>query len=211
MPSLAGLARALQMSPFLYKSSHIRALCDNIQPLIVDKTLDMIKNAIDGCLQECDATDFSRQVLANYWEDGMPLSSNRIIHDLLIILRNAGARVIAAAKPSESNKPIKMSETSLDKLHLTNNIENAWSDLMNKTAHNVQSLSQGLGEQDVKLTKMLRSIYVMSLGYFEDIKKYAERRENEGKRWSLDSYMNEIMGTSLVGIHVFFFVYSYLL
>ncbi|KAI9260781.1 hypothetical protein BY458DRAFT_258098 [Sporodiniella umbellata] len=92
LPSLAGLARALQLSPFLYKPSHIHALCDNIQPLIVNKTLDLIKNAIDGCLQECDENSFSRKVLGNYWEDGMPLSSNRIIHDLLIILRNACAR-----------------------------------------------------------------------------------------------------------------------
>ncbi|KAG1141414.1 hypothetical protein G6F38_008437 [Rhizopus arrhizus] len=197
LPSLAGLARALQMSPFLYKPSHIKALCDNIQPLIIDKTLDLIKEAIDTCLRECDSNDFSRQVLANYWEDEMPLSSNRIIHDLLIILRNVGARAIAAAKPTEDSQQIKLSDTQLDKLHLTNNIESAWSDLMKKTAHNIQSLSQGLNEQDVKLAKMLRGIYVMSLGYFEDIKKYAERRENEGKRWSLDSYMNEIMGTSL--------------
>ena len=32
----------------------------------------------------------------------------------------------------------------------------------------------------------------------EDIKKYAAKRDNEGKNWALDSYMTEIVGTSLV-------------
>ncbi|CAO3618813.1 unnamed protein product [Mucor hiemalis] len=193
LPSLAGLARALQVSPYLYKPVQLQSICENMHPLIVNQTLDNIRNAIDTCLSDHDEDSYSRRVLANYWEAGMPLSSNRIIHDLLIILRNVTARVIAITKPSKGS----VDKNDLKKLHLTTNIENAWSDLMKKTAGGVRPQEIDAGEMDKKLYKNLRGIYVMSLGYFDDIKKYAEKRENEGKAWSRDAYMKEIMGTSL--------------
>ncbi|KAI7904651.1 uncharacterized protein BX663DRAFT_324170 [Cokeromyces recurvatus] len=199
LPSLAGLARALQLSPYLCKAHQLQSICENIQPLIVDRTLDNIKNAIDTCLKECDGDSYSRRVLATYWEAGVPLSSNRIIHDLLIIFRNVTARVVAVSNPSDQ----KNGPTDLKKLHLTTNIEHAWSILMEKVARGVPSQNGGLMETDKKLNKNLRGIYVMSLGYFDDIRKYAEKRENEGKKWSPDSYMKEIMGTSLVSSHAF--------
>lgn len=174
-----------------------------MQPLIVDQTLDTIRNAIAACLQTDDEELYSRRVLANYWEAGMPLSSNRIIHDLLIILRNVTARVIALSTPSSSHEHINQNE--LTKLHLTTNIEDAWSILMKKVAEGVTPVDQELDEMDKKLSKQLRGVYVMSLGYFDDIRKYAEKRENEGKRWALASYMKEIMGTSLVSEKFFFF------
>ncbi|KAI8079556.1 uncharacterized protein B0P05DRAFT_541070 [Gilbertella persicaria] len=189
LPSLAGLARALQVSPYLHQPHQLQSLCENIQPLFVDSTLDHIKAAIDGCLKQSDKTSYSRRVLASYWEAGIPLSSNRIIHDLLIILRNVTARVIAddyAALPVE--------HTSTSQLHLTTHIEHAWSGLMKKVAGGFRPQDD---QVDQKLNKNLRGAYVMSLGYFDEIKRYAERRENEGKAWSLDSYMREIMGTSL--------------
>lgn len=194
LPSLAGLARALQVSPYIFKPAQLQKICENMQPLIVDQTLDNIRNAIATCLQESDEESYSRRVLASYWEAGMPLSANRIIHDLLIILRNVTARVIALSTPS----PEKISQKELNKLHLTTNIEGAWSGLMKKAAEGITPQDDKLNEMDKKLNKNLRGIYVMSLGYFDDIRKYAEKRENEGKRWSPDSYMKEIMGTSLV-------------
>jgi phosphatidylinositol 4-kinase len=197
LPSMAGLARALQVSPFLYKPYQLQSLCENMQPLIVDKTLDNIRNAIEACLQECDDESHSRLILASYWEAGTPLSSNRIIHDLLIILRNVSARVIALANPSNlANQNTDIIDSK--KLHLTVNIEEAWSDLMKKVADGVRPQDAESTEMDKKLNKNLRGVYVMSLGYFDDIRKYAEKRENEGKKWSFDSYMKEIMGTSLV-------------
>jgi phosphatidylinositol 4-kinase len=171
-----------------------------MQPLIVDKTLDNIRNAIDTCLKESDHEAYSRRVLATYWESGMPLSSNRIIHDLLIILRNVTARVVAVSKPAA------IDETDLKKLHLTNNIEHAWFDLMKKVAEGVRPQDDASNDMDKKLNKNLRGIYVMSLGYFDDIRKYAEKRENEGKKWSPDSYMREIMGVSLVSLRILFLV-----
>jgi phosphatidylinositol 4-kinase len=199
LPSLAGLARALQVSPYVCKAAQLQTICENMQPLIVDKTLDNIRNAIDTCLEQHDHESYSRRVLASYWEGGMPLSSNRIIHDLLIILRNVTARVIALSQPS--NEPII--RTDLENLHLTTNIEHAWSDLMVRAAEGVRPQEDESNDIDKKLNKNLRGIYVMSLGYFDDIRKYAEKRENEGKKWSPDSYMKEIMGVSLVCI-IFF-------
>lgn len=199
LPSMAGLARALQVSPFLYKSHQLLSLCENMQPLIVDKTLDNIRNAIESCLEECDDATYSRHVLASYWEAGTPLSSNRIIHDLLIILRNVSARVIALASPNNANNQ-NSDQIDSKKLHLTISIEEAWSDLMKKVADGVRPQDTESTEMDKKLNKKLRGVYVMSLGYFDDIRKYAEKRENEGKKWSLDSYMKEIMGTSLVSV-----------
>lgn len=203
LPSLAGLARALQVSPYLHQAAQLQKICENMQPLIVDKTLDNIRTAIDTCLAEPDHQTYSRRVLATYWESGMPLSSNRVIHDLLIILRNVAARVIALSKPT-NNECIE--ESDLKKLHLTINIEHAWSDLMKKVAEGVRPQDADLDEMDKKLNKNLRGIYVMSLGYFDDIRKYAEKRENEGKKWSPDSYMKEIMGVSLVSFHIIWFL-----
>jgi phosphatidylinositol 4-kinase len=173
-----------------------------MHPLIVDKTLDNIRNAIDTCLRDHDNDSHSRRVLANYWEAGMPLSSNRIIHDLLIILRNVTARVISLSSPRK--EPV--TQNDLKKLYLTTNIEHAWSGLMKKTAEGIRPPESDSSDMDKKLYKNLRGIYVMSLGYFDDIKKYAEKRENEGKKWSPDSYMKEIMGTSLVSCY-----YNYIL
>ncbi|KAI9473755.1 MAG: hypothetical protein EXX96DRAFT_316861 [Benjaminiella poitrasii] len=193
LPSLAGLARALQVSPYLFKAHQLQSICVNMQPLIVDNTLDNVKYAIDACLKECDHDAYSRRVLASYWEAGIPLSSNRIIHDLLIILRNVTARVITASNPNDQKDDI----IDLKKLHLTTNIEHSWSILMEKVSNGVRPQAEELTEMDKKLNKNLRGIYVMSLGYFDEIRKYAEKRENEGKKWSLNSYMKEIMGTSL--------------
>jgi phosphatidylinositol 4-kinase len=194
---MAGLARALQVSPYLYLPQHLQSLCENMQPLIVNNTLDHIRTAIDTCLKDHDQDSYGRCVLASYWEDGMPLSSNRIIHDLLIILRNVTARVIALANPDGATNKT-MDQVDLRRLHLTHTIEDAWSDLMKKTATGVRPQADTSSDVDLKLNKNLRGVYVMSLGYFDDIRKYAEKREHEGKKWSRDSYMKEIMGTSLV-------------
>lgn len=191
---MAGLARALQVSPYLYKPAQLQAIYVNMQPLFVDQTLDNINHATETCLRECDRNSYSRRVLASYWEAGMPLSSNRIIHDFLIILRNVTARVIASYSPTKET----VSQNEMKRLHLTVNIENAWSDLMKKAAEGVRPEDSQLDELDRRLDENLRGIYVISLGYFDDIRKYAEKRENEGKTWSPGSYMKEIMGTSLV-------------
>lgn len=194
LPSLAGLSRALQLSPFLFRANQLLALCHNTQFLIQDETLDNIRTAITTCLKEHDATSYSRRVLNKYWEDGTPLSSNRVVYDLLVILRNVTTRVIADSHPDQSTTTTLSTTGGSKKLHLTRDVEHAWSELMKKTASGVRPTAASDAEKDELLNKNMRTIYVTSLGYYEDIKKYA----NEGEKWAPDAYMQEIMGTSLV-------------
>ncbi|KAI8973784.1 hypothetical protein BDF20DRAFT_672088 [Mycotypha africana] len=126
-----------------------------MQPLIVDKTLESMRKAIESSLNEDDSNAYTRHVLANYWETGVPLSSNRIIHDLLIILRNVTARVITLSKPNNG----KSTDTfDSKKLYRTTNIEAAWSDLMKKVAEGIRPQDNQLTEVDKKLNKNLRGI-----------------------------------------------------
>ncbi|CEP08014.1 hypothetical protein [Parasitella parasitica] len=189
LPSLAGLSRALQLSPYLYRPNQLLALCQNTQPLIRDDTLDLIRIAITSCLRDAEGTAYSRRVLARYWEDGIPLSSNRVIHDLLIVFRNVLARVLVCMQPSKDTAtPLVVSQDRLCKLYLPQDVEEMWSTLMQQRLKH---------EQDPQLCKSLRHVYSMSLGYFEDIRKFAEKSVHEGRKWAPDAYMQEIMGTSL--------------
>jgi phosphatidylinositol 4-kinase len=195
---LAGLSRALQLSPYLYKPNQLLALCKNTQPLIRDDTLDLVRISITSCLRDAEGTAYSRRVLARYWEDGVPLSSNRVIHDLLIVFRNVLARVLAHAEPTtETVTPITVPVEKFAKLYLPRDVESTWSVLMQDTAKRNQQVT----EKDVLLNKSLKSVYLMSIGYYEDIRRYAEKSVQEGRKWAPDAYMQEIMGTSLVSIY----------
>ena len=195
LPSLAGLSRALQLSPFLYKPNQLLALCQNSQPLVRDDTLDMIRLSITSCLKNAEGNAYSRRVLARYWEDGIPLSSNRVIHDLLIVFRNVLARVLAHAQPNtETSTRVTIPTEKLSKIYLTHDIEDTLSLLMQQPAQKFKQIS----EKEQILQKSLKGVYVMSMGYFEDIRKYAEKSNREGRKWAPDAYMQEIMGSSLV-------------
>lgn len=192
---MAGLSRALQLSPFLYKPDQLLALCKNSQPLIRDDTLDLIRVSISSCLRDAEGTAYSRRVLARYWEDGVPLSSNRVIHDLLIVFRNVLVRVIAHSEPTlETVTPIIVPVKKFARLYLPHDVETSWSVLMQDTAKKIQQVT----ETDKLLNKSLKNIYAMSLGYYEEIRKFAEKSTQEGSKWAPDAYMQEIMGTSLV-------------
>lgn len=194
---MAGLSRALQLSPFLYKPDQLLALCKNTQPLIRDDTLDLIRTSISSCLRDAEGTAYSRRVLARYWEDGVPLSSNRVIHDLLIVFRNVLARVIAHSNPTTKTvTPIIVPVKKFARSYLPHDIETSWSVLMQDTATKIQLVT----EVDKLLNKSLKNIYAMSLGYYEEIRKFAEKSNQEGTKWAPDAYMQEIMGTSLVSL-----------
>lgn len=187
---MAGLSRALQLSPYLYRPNQLLALCKNTQPLIRDDILDLIRISITSCLRDAEGTAYSRRVLARYWEDGIPLSSNRVIHDLLIVFRNVLARVLTHMQPSkETVTPLVVSKERFSKLYLPQDIEEIWSNLMQQPVKH---------EEEPTLSKSLKHVYLMSLGYFEDIRKFAEKSIQEGRKWAPDAYMQEIMGTSLV-------------
>lgn len=189
---MAGLFRALQSTPYLFRTNQLLALCVNTQALVQDSVLEQIGTIITTCLKNNDVTSYSRRVLARYLEDGIPLSSNRIVYDLLVVLRNVGARVLAQEDPANnhSDSSSLKSTAKTNKVHWTNTIDRSWSTLM-KNAFNVE-------QKDQKLASSLRSVYVMSIGYYEDIRKFAEKSAQDGEKWAIDAYMQEIMGTSLV-------------
>lgn len=191
---MAGLSRALQLSPFLYKPNQLLALCKNTQPLIRDDILDLIRISISSCLRDAEGTAYSRRVLARYWEDGMPLSSNRVILDLLTIFRNTLARVLAQDLPSTETQSQISIPAEKAKLHLPHAIEDTLSALLQAPAKKPNQVS----EKDLSLHKSLKNIYLMSLGYYDDIRKYAEKSTREGRKWAPDAYMQEIMGAGLV-------------
>lgn len=195
LPSLAGLSRALQLSPFLYKPRQLLALCQNAQPLVRDDTLDIIRISINSCLKDAEPGAYSRRIISRYSDDGVPLSSNHVIHDLLVVLRNVLARVLAHTEPTvETETPIIVSTDRFSKLYLPQDIESSWTVLMQDTADKVQKEN----ERDESLKKSLKYVYALSLGYYEDIHRFAEKSTQEGKKWDPHAYMQEIMGTSLV-------------
>lgn len=185
LPSLAGLSRALQLSPYLYKANQLLVLCNKTQSLIQNTMLDQISTSIQTCLKNHDVSGYGRRVLARYWEDGMPLSSNRVVYDLLIVLRNVTARVLMQSDPATFS-----SSGKLQKAHWTHTISGSW-ELLMKTPFNTADKQQ-------ELAQSLRSVYVMSLGYYEDIHNFSKTGDQNGNKWSSDAYMQEILGVSLV-------------
>ncbi|CAO3596291.1 unnamed protein product [Absidia cylindrospora] len=189
LPSLAGLSRALQLSPYLYRTNQLLTLCNNTQSLIQNNVLDQISTSIQACLKDHDVSGYGRRVLARYWEDGMPLSSNRVVYDLLVVLRNVTARVLTQTDPSNSVLSSPSSVGKYRKHHWTDTIDESWTVLMKKPF--------AIAEKNQELAQSLRSVYVMSSGYYEDIHKFAEGGSQAGNKWSPDAYMQEIKGISL--------------
>ncbi|RCH96416.1 phosphatidylinositol-4- kinase [Rhizopus azygosporus] len=197
LPSLAGLTRALQLSPFLYRPAQLLNLCTNVQAMLQDDVLDMIRISITTCLRNADKSAYSRRVLAQYMNDGAPLSSNRIVHDLLVIFRNTLARILANAVPESScTTPIVLTPKQCSKLYITKDIERIWTTLMQYSSKNHEVIDKG-SEIDAQLKKCVKHLYVTSLGYHDDARKFAEKSDQEGAEWAPDAYMQEILGTSL--------------
>lgn len=160
----------------------------------------MVRISITSCLRDAEGTAYSRKILARYWEDGIPLSSNRVIHDLLIVFRNVLARVLAQFEPtSQTTSPLVINAKKLNKLHLPHDVEQTWASLMQKSS--IRPIDKSI-EKNNMLVKSIKQVYAMSIAYFEDIHRYAEKSIQEGKKWAPDAYMQEIMGTSMVSKHI---------
>lgn len=201
LPSLSGFFRAIQLSPFLYRPSQLLSLCKNIQSLLNDDTLDMVRVSITTCLKNAENNAYSRRVLAQYMEEDAPLSSNRIIHDLLIAFRNVLSRVLTHAAPDNSTAvPITLNSQQLSKMYLPCDIESIWSLLMENPSKKFNVTTEQGSYIDKSLVKNIKQLFIMSLGYHDDIRKFAEKSVQEGTKWAPDAYMQEIMGTSLVRI-----------
>ncbi|KAI9253575.1 hypothetical protein BY458DRAFT_535835 [Sporodiniella umbellata] len=170
LPSMTGFFRAVQTSPFLYRPPQLLALCKNIRNLLNDDTLDMIRVSIATCLK---SDGYSLQVLNWYAEQENPLSSNRVVYDLLISFRNVLSRVLTQ---NSNPQPTSRFTWPCESLLMEHAIK---------------------PQTDPELHKNIKHLFVMSLGYHEDIKKFAEKSIQEQTSWSPEAYMQEIMGTSL--------------
>ncbi|CAO3599597.1 unnamed protein product [Absidia cylindrospora] len=95
LPSMIGISRALQLSPYVFQTSQLNVVVEHVQGFTTQETLENIRTMITACLQSDDENTPSRRILDMYWRQGDPLSPNRIIYDVLVIFRNILARNIA--------------------------------------------------------------------------------------------------------------------
>ncbi|KAI9022175.1 hypothetical protein CLU79DRAFT_815895 [Phycomyces nitens] len=198
LPSLAGLSRALQTSPFLYKPYQLVHLYTYTQPLLKEHSLENIRCAISRCLNEHPATSYSRHILDRYWQSGMPLSGNRIVYDFLSTIRNVSIGVLGNINPRNVPDNWVCPESPEDqKMAIKRPLECLRSTLLQQPTERIDhSLSDSV-EKNILLNKNLRAIYVMSLGYYKDLREFAEKIVQDGKKWSIDIYMTEILSASL--------------
>lgn len=184
MPSLAGLSKALQDSPYLYKQNQLLSIIQNTQPLIQNETLDHVRYAIDTCISERQSDDYCREIAKKYWDDKQPLSNNRLIYDLLVILRNVTGRMVTDQEPAKGHKTLNFTDTC--------NI------LTDRASKVIRPSSADASDKDQQLSKAMRGVYVMSLGYYEDVKELDNSTSSEIKASSSEAYMAGIMASSLV-------------
>ncbi|RUP11993.1 hypothetical protein BC936DRAFT_139863, partial [Jimgerdemannia flammicorona] len=188
-----------------------------MQPLLHNETLSHVRKAVSTCLKATEHSAYSRLILAKYWEDG-PLSNNKIIFDMMILLRNALARVVVnrnipTSPPSSApisngdslNHRVSTEHTPNGNMHSSESINardlmrvefcEAWG-VHNPSSDKTQPLPFADAERE-QLARGLRALYVMSLAYYTDIKGFSEQSVVDGKKLSPDAYWKDIMGASL--------------
>ncbi|RUS21517.1 hypothetical protein BC937DRAFT_92429, partial [Endogone sp. FLAS-F59071] len=216
LPSFNGLFRGLQDSPYIWQPSQLNYLIRNMQPLLHNETLSHIRQAISNCLKATEHTAYSRRILAKYWEDG-PLSNNKIIFDMMILLRNALARVVVNREMSvlshssapvadgvnvnhdSANRSTSGGPTSSESIDIRELIRSDFCEtwrISNPSSYYALPPTLEDAERE-QLARGLRAVYVMSLGYFTDIKGFSDQSAADGKRFAPDAYWKDIMGTSL--------------
>ncbi|KAI7897758.1 uncharacterized protein BX663DRAFT_527118 [Cokeromyces recurvatus] len=194
LPSLAGFLRALQLSPYLYRTDQFLSLYENTKVLIRDDTLDLIQVSITSCLRDAEESAYSRCVLARYLQDGIPLSSNKFILDLLVIFRNILFRILTNNNEKTEIYPA-LDIKKLSKFHLITE-KNCWNLLLQQPITAINDI-----EED--LEKCLKHVCEISLDHLNEIRKYCQ----EEKSWVVDAYMQEIMSISL---HILSLITTYL-
>ncbi|KAK9727777.1 phosphatidylinositol-4- kinase [Basidiobolus ranarum] len=174
LPLLNGFLRAIEESSFVWNSSSFGKAMDLAKTLLVDDTLDAIRNAVSQVNETVELT-YSKVFLQKYWESE-PLSSNMLIYRFLACLRNI---LIRQLEFTEKQDTLDFSE-----------FKYLWHSL---SSTNVIS---NLPETEAA-KKDLRAAYVMSLKYFSDIKQYMDELEYPSKDFVLELYCTNILVSSL--------------
>lgn len=159
-------------------------------------TLERVRQSIRyilSCRQESSTTpssdrfSYCHQMLEGYWKAGIPFSNNRIIYDLLILLRNSLARNL---RPDDPQLDITFCHDTFQKLHLTKTLEHSkWSQLLDVCLPGHDDV-----ERSPEFIKCLSAIYVTCLEYYQDVKRYTSSQQKIRN----DGYLIFIMGLCLV-------------
>jgi phosphatidylinositol 4-kinase len=175
LPSLIGITRALQLSPYVYTTTHLNQIYNNMHLFTRQDTLTIIRSSITDCVQHGAGTP-SRRILDKYWQQNDPLTPNRMIYDTMVLLRNILARHLCNTAPPQLESLVEGTTP-----HLTRGIMQAWSTLIRTPVAR---------QDDDETGKHLRAMYVTSMDYYQDLQK----KGSTAKTW----YRMEIMGTCLV-------------
>ncbi|OZJ03933.1 hypothetical protein BZG36_03611 [Bifiguratus adelaidae] len=213
MPSLYGLCRALQETPYIWKPAHFNFLVQNLRPIIQGELLNRMRDALTNTLTSDEVSPYCRQVLKKHSEI-TPLSNNKIIDEILLMLRNVLARVLVHMTMEREHKNEAddgtrdylqsngtLSTKKKDPFDLT--FQEVWERVVqerSQTHANAKAEGDASSNLHEQLDKNLRGIYVMSMGYFEDIKYYVEKNRDQGNddaTPSIDVYWRDIMASSL--------------
>lgn len=178
----------------MYRAQDILVVWNRMKVFAQDaSTLERVRQSVRHVLSSTresttikDRFWYCSQMLQGYWKAGIPFSNNRIIYDLLILLRNSLARNL---RPDEPRSDSTFCHDTFQELHLTKTLEHSkWSQLLDVCLP---------GHDDVERTpdfiKCLSAIYVTCLEYYQDVKGYTSSQQK-----TRDGYLIFIMGLCLV-------------
>ncbi|ORX92253.1 hypothetical protein K493DRAFT_44854 [Basidiobolus meristosporus CBS 931.73] len=175
LPLLNGYLRAIEDSSFAWNSSSFGKAMDLAKTLLVDDTLDAIRNAVSQVNETTELT-YAKGFLQKYWESE-PLSSNMLIYRFLACIRNILIRQLEYTEKQDSLQ--------------STDFKSLW--------HALSSANVVSNLPETEATKKdLRAAYVMSLKYFGDIKQYMDGLEYPSKDFVLELYCTNILVSSLV-------------
>ncbi|KAF9427764.1 phosphatidylinositol-4- kinase, partial [Podila epigama] len=193
LPSLNGLLAALETSTLIFKPIDFSNFVMHSNAFLSSETAESIRRAVFHVKQETNNSN-ARSVLTQYAEEGIVLSSNRVVLQVLTVKRNMIGCLIHSHRtlPSStrSSSPAPTGAPVAQPAPLTSpSFDEIWTSLLTAA---VDLTTAG----PVDLTKIMRTEYIMSLQFFSDMRSFANELLAQGNV-SFEFYYSEIMGISL--------------
>jgi len=185
LPSLNGLLAALETSSFGFQPRDFADLVSHSNVFLSSESSEHIRQAIASVKQDIQ-NSFARRVLSQYAAESVDLSSNRVVLQVLTVKRNMIAsllhtHLVKAQAENQADGATESVTKSSDEI--------AFSDIWNALLNNPVGVS---APGAVDLTKIMRTEYIMSLKFFEDMRSLTNELLSQGS--------SEIMGISLVSV-----------
>jgi hypothetical protein len=184
LPSLNGLLAALETSSLEFQSRDFADLVSHSNPFLSSETSEHIRQAITVIKQDT-TNSYAYRVLMQYADEGIVLSSNRVVLQVLTVKRNMIGCLIKAHLEKAHNKEKSPAPTA----PTSTGFDEVWVSLLT-TPVRVSAVGS------VDLTKIMRTEYIMSLQFFADMRSFANELLAQGNV-SYEFYYTEIMGISL--------------